>query len=934
MTLPKGTNADTPLYAKWIHYSVGDVLLNDGSFVPYSEITSEQVNSVVGVVYCLDQNNAPMGVVGLQNTYNKAWAPQGTTGYTAKFESISCTYSGSSASDATFSGDLDGSDNWAYICSIDPEGAADAATNYPAFNYVNNYASTAGLTETDYEDGWYMPSLAELCTIYNNKETINNALNTIKTIKSDAAELLDLNFWSSSSIESNYQKTYIWALSFVNGGGAFSNNDTVVSNGVLCVRSAKPVFDYRVIFTASGGPSATVQTVQSGSTATEPTMPQITDYTFGGWYSDSSYTTPFDFDTPITNHTILYGKWTHNTPSLTVLPLGTDGTAGTSATYAYFGEWPQTIKADDVTIDETTRFSINDFECYAGSDGYVYVKCTETIKIGHSYTYSNGITIDGNSPIEGQVRYFKIEPIKWRVITQDYNSSGKALLLAENVLTGGIPYYNGENYRTINEETVYANNYKYSTVRAYLNGAYELEDTQSKTYEGKGFLQTAFDSQSQSMIARTNVDNSAASTADTGGECLPSTEYACANTNDKIFLLSLYEATTADYGFGDYDVSLDSRIRMSVDYSQANSTINDEIGTGGGFYLRSPVYNMPEDVRTAADGEASYTAEANYVAGNSVLSYGIVPAFTIALENVDYTVQFNSNGGSDVSSQTIATGQTATEPATAPTKDGYSFAGWYSDVGLTTQFNFSTPITNHTILYAKWNYAVGTLLLNDGTFVAYSAASPFTTDQIQNAVGIVIDFNSSGAPKTVLGLKHGSSLAWAAQSGNGYNTKFEDILCTITEDFSATAMGTFYVYNIQTMNGDESGNDNWSKICASDSSASANAETDYPAFDYANKYGTTTNLSGDYASGWFIPSFAELRTIYDNYTQLSQVISAINTVQSGAADAFDSGLYWSSSQAENGNNRYYAWAVQFSNGQMFKYMKKYDSSVCCIHTIQ
>ena len=52
------------------------------------------------------------------------------------------------------------------------------------------------------------------------------------------------------------------------------------------------------------------------------------------------------------------------------------------------------------------------------------------------------------------------------------------MLLAENILTGGIPYYVDRNERTITgagtkesePATVYPNNYKYSTIRAWLNG--------------------------------------------------------------------------------------------------------------------------------------------------------------------------------------------------------------------------------------------------------------------------------------------------------------------------------------------------------------------------------------------------------------------------------------------------------------------------------
>ena len=37
-----------------------------------------------------------------------------------------------------------------------------------------------------------------------------------------------------------------------------------------------------------------------------------------------------------------------------------------------------------------------------------------------------------------------------------------------------------------------------------------------------------------------------------------------------------------------------------------------------------------------------------------------------------------------------------------PTKTGYAFAGWYTDEGLSTAFDASTPITSDLTLYAKW----------------------------------------------------------------------------------------------------------------------------------------------------------------------------------------------------------------------------------------
>lgn len=71
------------------------------------------------------------------------------------------------------------------------------------------------------------------------------------------------------------------------------------------------------------------------------------------------------------------------------------------------------------------------------------------------------------------------------------------------------------------------------------------------------------------------------------------------------------------------------------------------------------------------------------------------------LEATYYTVTFDSDGGSEVDSQSVRSGETATEPV-APTKDNYEFGGWYTDSELTEAYDFSTPVTSNIILYAKW----------------------------------------------------------------------------------------------------------------------------------------------------------------------------------------------------------------------------------------
>ncbi len=67
-----------------------------------------------------------------------------------------------------------------------------------------------------------------------------------------------------------------------------------------------------------------------------------------------------------------------------------------------------------------------------------------------------------------------------------------------------------------------------------------------------------------------------------------------------------------------------------------------------------------------------------------------------------YTVSFNTNGGSTVASQIVNKNNKATMP-TAPTKTDFVFGGWYTTSACTTEFDFNTPITADTTVYAKWN---------------------------------------------------------------------------------------------------------------------------------------------------------------------------------------------------------------------------------------
>ena len=99
-----------------------------------------------------------------------------------------------------------------------------------------------------------------------------------------------------------------------------------------------------------------------------------------------------------------------------------------------------------------------------------------------------------------------------------------------------------------------------------------------------------------------------------------------------------------------------------------------------------------------------------------------------------YGVRFESNGGNKVASQDVKYGNKATKPAD-PTRYGYTFAGWYSDSGLTKVYSFSSKVTANLKLYAKWNIVKLTV-----TFVSNGGSSVATQ---------TVDFGSCAKQPTV-----------------------------------------------------------------------------------------------------------------------------------------------------------------------------------------
>ena len=352
-----------------------------------------------------------------------------------------------------------------------------------------------------------------------------------------------------------------WATS-ANGAKVYKDSEQIKITSNTTLYAVWELNKYTVTFNSNGGSGTMYRQVFTHDERQKLTKNTFTrkNYTFIGWstspdgkkvYKDEAW-----FKT--TSDITLYAVWL------------------SFETYMTFGEFPQTIKSRYVTVYENQSKEVGMFTYYKGSDGAWYVKQEEkAYDTGDAYKYSDGTKVAQASA--GTTKYFKVEPIKWRVLDEEY---GKKFLLAEDGLMA-VQYHNSTlGPRVIGvASNVPADNYAYSKIRAWLNGysyakatkylgsaGYETESCTD--YDGKGFFQTAFTSTEHGRISYTFVVTSGYG--------------AVSNNKDKVFLLSREEATS--YGF---DITEDNkRIRKPTDFALATGAFNYGGSYGGNWWLR------------------------------------------------------------------------------------------------------------------------------------------------------------------------------------------------------------------------------------------------------------------------------------------------------------------------------------------------------------
>jgi len=127
---------------------------------------------------------------------------------------------------------------------------------------------------------------------------------------------------------------------------------------------------------------------------------------------------------------------------------------------------------------------------------------------------------------------------------------------------------------------------------------------------------------------------------------------------------------------------------------------------------------------------------------------------------VEYTIIFNSEGGTTVDNQTVPNNTTINEPV--PTKPGFDFEGWYSEQTGGYKIGFPYTVTSDMTFYARWSSATFTIYFD-------SQGGSHVEPQTQK--------NNATIKAPVVPTKSGYSfVAWFNQVEGGYRIAFPYIV--------------------------------------------------------------------------------------------------------------------------------------------------------------
>ncbi len=491
------------------------------------------------------------------------------------------------------------------------------------------------------------------------------------------------------------------------------------SNGMIYVSGGDGLYAYMetkaVTFNTYGGSAVSTQNKFPGELASRPSQPTKPGHTFVDWYTDGSYTTPFDFSgTPITEDTTVHAKWSINTYQLTYSPgpngsitgntsqsaiYNTNGTAVTAVPNAgyHFVNWSDgktTASRTDLNvstdINVTANFAINTYTLSyqaSGGHGTFSGNASQTVEHGangtmitavpatgyHFVNWSDGVETISRTDINITADITVTANFSINQYTLRY-TAGVHGSLTGNTSQSAIHGSNGTIITAVADEGYHFINWsdgKTTASRTDLNVTADINVTANfaiNTYTLSYLASGGHGSFLGSAIQ--TVDHGATGTAVTA---VPATGYHFVNWSDGIETISRSDGSitsditvTANFEINQYTMNYTAGENGSLTGSTSQTAIHGTDGT--------EVRALPDEwhhfVRWS-DGITTASRTDLDVSGN----IDVTAIFAIDTYSLHYLIGDGNGSFAGSASQTVDHGASGTAITAVPAA-GYHFAGW------------------------------------------------------------------------------------------------------------------------------------------------------------------------------------------------------------------------------------------------------------------
>ena len=512
-----------------------------------------------------------------------------------------------------------------------------------------------------------------------------------------------------------------------------------------------------VTFDPANGGDTFTQDVEYEGKATEPAAPEKTGYTFDGWYLDEAEE-PFDFDTIITSDITLTAKW-HVTPHNIYAYARLNSYFAPLTT----SEFDTPVTLNEATLSRLGLGSYNSLGYISiGSFTFDAMPLTEPLYFDDDAELSAvAEKLATDIALETGVSYKIAEKIAWTALYKTVNEEDMApgypaeagYQLSGNLNLASVTFRAGAE----NVENMPAVNYTYDDGAIDFYDFYFAGDTFTMPADPtrEGYI---FEGWSVKVLpAENDADHLDADGADDAADetLLKAGDTYIITAGGVVFTAQWEARTDTPYTVEHYLENLDGSYALdtteplkgttdttvtaaakSYDNFTYDSTVPGTVASGNIagdgslvlklFYTRNTydytvrhIKQLPDGTYDEANAEVeNLSGKFEALAAVTAKDYGshyptndadtkqnikIEKNLTIDVKyDLDnHTLTFETNGGSAIDPVTVRHGNAVARPAD-PTKDKYTFIGWYADPEFTEEYDFATVLEADKTIYAKF----------------------------------------------------------------------------------------------------------------------------------------------------------------------------------------------------------------------------------------